>query len=190
MFPGRFRPGLGHCVREVMQQAGVAVDSPLTWLGEQVRANDGALRGTHGDDRGKLLVVGRRDPPVAANGGPGLLSGGRGPLTLAFAGELAVGVILDGVAPGGIPDVKRHEKAVAAVRSGRADARLEDDPEVVAVVPFSHDLPAEELSQYLTTLGHQGVTTVAAVAVEPEGLPIGDDRVLSLIEKLSAAADG
>lgn len=45
MFPGRFRPGLGHGVHEWMQQAGVAVESPLTLLREQVEAVTALLSG-------------------------------------------------------------------------------------------------------------------------------------------------
>lgn len=189
MFPGRFRPGLGHGVREWMRQAGVAVESPLTLLGEQVRAVTELLAGGTVTTEGRYVSlddVTLRWPPAQV---PGVLVGGRGPRTLALAGELAAGVILDDVAPGGVPDVERLEETVSAVGTARADAGREGDPEIVAIVPFAHDIAAEELSQHLATLGDHGVTTVAAVAVTPGGPPVGDDRILSLIQKLIAAGD-
>lgn len=189
MFPGRFRPGLGHGVSEWMAQAGVAPASPLTLLREHVTAITALLDGRTVTGDGmyvSLTDVTLRWPPAQV---PGLLVGGRGPRTLALAGELAAGVILDDVAPGGEPDVERLQQAVGAVRTARSDADRDGEPDVVAIVPVHLGTSAAQLHDRLATLGRHGVTTVAAVAVEPDGPPVGDDRILTLIGRLGRLDD-
>lgn len=95
MFPGRVQLAIGHGVQRWMHQAGTAVPSPLTLLREYVTALRGLLAGRpvsmSGDyvqlDAVRLEFV--PDVPVP------VLIGGAGPKTLALAGELADGVLLD-----------------------------------------------------------------------------------------------
>ncbi len=114
LFPGRLLPGVGHGVQSWMGQIGARVASPLTLMREYVPALRGLLSGE------KVTVSGRyvslenvtlgwppAEPPV-------LYAAAEGPKTLALAGELAEGVVLD----------SRHTpaeiaSAVEAVRAGR-----------------------------------------------------------------------
>lgn len=95
MFPGRVQVALGHGVQDWMRQAGVAVASPLTCLSEHVTALRGLLAGqtvtVAGDyvrlDGVQLEFVPEQPVPV--------LIGGTGQKTLALAGAIADGVLLD-----------------------------------------------------------------------------------------------
>jgi alkanesulfonate monooxygenase SsuD/methylene tetrahydromethanopterin reductase-like flavin-dependent oxidoreductase (luciferase family) len=95
MFPGRLRVGIGHGVQDWMRQAGAAVASPLTLMREYVTALSELLAGR------SLTVDGRyvRLADVRLDWAPQqrvpVLIGGAGPKTLALAGEIADGVILD-----------------------------------------------------------------------------------------------
>lgn len=113
MFPGRFLPGLGHGVQDWMAQIGARVASPLTLLREQLSAIGPLLQGEEVTTSGRYVTLDRvqlRFPPAVV---PPLLVGGRGPKTLAVAGALADGVILDDAAPGG------QGRCDAGDRSGR-----------------------------------------------------------------------
>jgi alkanesulfonate monooxygenase SsuD/methylene tetrahydromethanopterin reductase-like flavin-dependent oxidoreductase (luciferase family) len=95
MFPGRLRVGIGHGVQDWMRQAGAAVASPLTLLREYVTALGDLLAGRSVtvDGRYVRLADVRLDwPPQQPIP---VLIGGAGPKTLALAGEIADGVILD-----------------------------------------------------------------------------------------------
>jgi alkanesulfonate monooxygenase SsuD/methylene tetrahydromethanopterin reductase-like flavin-dependent oxidoreductase (luciferase family) len=147
LFPGRFVLGVGHGVQEWMHQVGAGVSSPMTLLREHVTAVRDLLAGRTVDVAGRyvrLQDVALDWPPAQP---PELLVAGRGPKTVALAGELGDGVILDG--EGTLDDVRRargliDEARAAAGRDGRArlvayaplDARLPDlrarIPELVA----------------------------------------------------------
>jgi alkanesulfonate monooxygenase SsuD/methylene tetrahydromethanopterin reductase-like flavin-dependent oxidoreductase (luciferase family) len=95
MFPGRLRVGIGHGVQDWMRQAGAAVASPLTLMREYVTALRDLLAGrsvTVGGRYVRLADVRLDWPPQQR---VPVLIGGTGPKTLAIAGELADGVILD-----------------------------------------------------------------------------------------------
>ncbi len=95
MFPGRVQVGIGHGVQDWMRQAGVAVASPLTSLREYVTALRALLAGqtlTVAGDYVRLDGVRLDRIPEAA---VPVLIGGTGPKTLALAGEIADGVLLD-----------------------------------------------------------------------------------------------
>src|SRR5690606_23148765 len=115
MFPGRFLPGLGHGVLEWMGQAGVRVDSPITLLREHLEAIAALLRGEEVSSNGRYVSLDRvrlSFPPEVV---PPLFVGGRGPKTLALAGALADGVVLDEIAPEGRPDTARVQDVASHV---------------------------------------------------------------------------
>jgi len=103
LLPGRILVGAGHGVARWMQQTGTLPASPMTLLREWVTAIRALLRGdevTAGGTYVRLDGV-RLDWPPASP--PPLLLGARGPKTLALAGELTDGVILDaGLTPDGV----------------------------------------------------------------------------------------
>jgi alkanesulfonate monooxygenase SsuD/methylene tetrahydromethanopterin reductase-like flavin-dependent oxidoreductase (luciferase family) len=123
MFPGRFRPGLGHGVLEWMEQVGARVPSPMTLLREYITAVRDLLHGRTVDVDGRYVRL--RDvtldwPPAEV---PPLLVGGRGPKTVRLAGEVSDGVILDA---GGTLDQARDVFATTA--EGRAAAGRTGEP--------------------------------------------------------------
>ncbi|GAA1940689.1 LLM class flavin-dependent oxidoreductase [Microbacterium aoyamense] len=94
-FPGRFLPGLGHGVQSWMAQAGVKVASPLTLMREYVPSVRSLLRGESVSLDGRYVhlddVQLAWPPPVSAR----VYAAAEGPKTLALAGEVADGVVLD-----------------------------------------------------------------------------------------------
>jgi 5,10-methylenetetrahydromethanopterin reductase len=105
LFPGRFAPAAGHGVTRWMDQVGVLVESPMTLLREWVTAARGLLHGKTVTANGvyvRLADVALDWPPSAV---PPVLVGGRGPKTLALAGKIADGLVLDaGLSPEGVRD--------------------------------------------------------------------------------------
>ena len=103
LFPGRFVPAVGHGVLPWMEQVGARAPSPMTLLREWVTATRSLLRGdvvTVGGQYVRLSDVALDWPPATV---PPLLVGARGPKTLALAGELADGLVLDaGISPQGV----------------------------------------------------------------------------------------
>ena len=95
IFPGRIRVGIGHGVQDWMRQTGAAVASPLTLMREYVTALSDLLAGRSVtvDGRYVRLANVRLDWPPQQR--VPVLIGGTGLKTLALAGELADGVILD-----------------------------------------------------------------------------------------------
>jgi alkanesulfonate monooxygenase SsuD/methylene tetrahydromethanopterin reductase-like flavin-dependent oxidoreductase (luciferase family) len=114
LFPGRFVPAAGHGVLVWMDQVGARAASPMTLLREWVTAARSLLRGETVTVRGeyvRLSDVTLDWPPTAV---PPLLVGARGPRTLALAGEIADGLVLD--AAGISPDAVRRAVSTAAAR--------------------------------------------------------------------------
>jgi len=114
LFPGRFVPALGHGVQAWMGQVGARAASPMGLLREWVTAVRFLLRGETVTVAGSYVSLDRValdwPPPAAVP----ILIGGRGPKTLALAGELADGLVLDaGTSPG---TVRRAMAQAAAVR--------------------------------------------------------------------------
>ncbi len=132
LFPGRFVPAAGHGVQDWMEQVGGRADSPMTLLREWVTAVRSLLHGETVTTSGayvRLDAVALDWPPAVV---PPLLVGARGPRTLALAGEVADGVVLDA---GNTPDAvrslvaqtaaqRRHE-VVVYVPAGRSRAPIE-----------------------------------------------------------------
>jgi alkanesulfonate monooxygenase SsuD/methylene tetrahydromethanopterin reductase-like flavin-dependent oxidoreductase (luciferase family) len=114
LFPGRFVPAVGHGVLAWMEQVGERVRSPMTLLREWVTAARALLHGETVTARGEYIHLDQVTldwPPVTP---PPVLVGARGPKTLALAGELADGLVLDaGISADG---VQRAVARAAAVR--------------------------------------------------------------------------
>jgi alkanesulfonate monooxygenase SsuD/methylene tetrahydromethanopterin reductase-like flavin-dependent oxidoreductase (luciferase family) len=158
MFPGRFRPGLGHGNLEWMEQVGARVESPMTLLREYTTAVRDLLHGRTVDVEGRYVRL--RDvtldwPPGSP---PPLLVGGRGPKTVRLAGEVADGVILDA---GFTLDETRA--VFAATAEGRAAAGRTGEPfdnvVFVELDPAAADLPAR-MDESMATLSEIGAHTV------------------------------
>jgi alkanesulfonate monooxygenase SsuD/methylene tetrahydromethanopterin reductase-like flavin-dependent oxidoreductase (luciferase family) len=95
LFPERFIPAVGHGVLPWMEQVGARAPSPMTLLREWVTATRSLLSGETVTVSGQYVRLNRVAldwPPAAV---PPLLVGARGPKTLALAGELADGLVLD-----------------------------------------------------------------------------------------------
>ncbi len=158
MFPGRFRPGLGHGVLEWMEQVGARVPSPMTLLREYTTAVRDLLHGRTVDVEGRYVRL--RDvtldwPPASP---PPLLLGGRGPKTVGLAGEAADGVILDSVLT-----LDQVREGVANAAAGRAEAGRTDEP-FDTIVFVEHDTAARDLvtriDESIATLAELGVDTI------------------------------
>ena len=110
LFPGRFVPAFGHGVQAWMAQVGAAAASPLGLMREWVTAVRALLAGDTVTVAGRYVTLDRValdwPPPAPVP----VLIGGRGPKTLALAGELADGLVLDA---GTTPDTVRRALAAA-----------------------------------------------------------------------------
>jgi alkanesulfonate monooxygenase SsuD/methylene tetrahydromethanopterin reductase-like flavin-dependent oxidoreductase (luciferase family) len=124
LFPDRFVPAAGHGVPRWMTQVGAGAASPMTLLAEWVSATRALLNAETVTVDGvyvRLDEVSLDWPPISV---PPLLVGARGPKTLALAGEIADGLVLDaGLSPDGV------RAAVAAAAAARRQ-------EVVVYLPF------------------------------------------------------
>jgi alkanesulfonate monooxygenase SsuD/methylene tetrahydromethanopterin reductase-like flavin-dependent oxidoreductase (luciferase family) len=143
MFPGRLLPGVGHGVQSWMQQVGARPASPLSLLREYVPALRALLAGERVSVEGRYVTL--RDvgldwpPPVP----PSVYAAAEGPKTLALAGEVADGVVLDSG-----HTVAELSLAVERVREGRAAAGRTGAPRVVAyvVTAFGDDAAARAVA--------------------------------------------
>jgi 5,10-methylenetetrahydromethanopterin reductase len=189
LFPGRFVPAAGHGVLPWMEQVGARADSPMTLLREWVTAVRSLLHGETLTVSGKYVNL----TGVALDWPPPLLAGARGPKTLALAGELADGLVLDA---GITPDHVRRAVATAAARrphevvvyvpcgaapgsAERLQAELGESPE-----PFSARAavgsPAD-VAGTVRAFGQAGATTVVLQ-------PSLDDPDVAATLALAAAA--
>ena len=152
MFPGRLTVALGHGVQDWMRQVGAAVDSPMALLREHTSAVRSLLAGETVDVRGRYVSLDRvaLDWPPARP--PTLLVGARGPKTIALAGELTDGVLLDSVTD---PDVVR-----------RARALVGDDALVYAYTPIDRALDAPAILGRVAELEAAGADTVIVQGTE------------------------
>ena len=111
LFPGRFVPALGHGVQDWMAQVGARAASPMGLLREWTTAVRSLLGGETVTVAGSYVNLDRVAldwPPTTA---VPVLLGARGPRTLALAGELADGLVLDSRHS---PDTVRRAIAQAA----------------------------------------------------------------------------
>jgi alkanesulfonate monooxygenase SsuD/methylene tetrahydromethanopterin reductase-like flavin-dependent oxidoreductase (luciferase family) len=130
-FPGRFVPVLGHGVQPWMRQVGAAVESPLTLLREHADAVRALLHGETVTVSGRYVSLDEvaLDWPPATP--PPLLLGARGPKSVALAGEVADGVLLDSVADAAA--VRRAREAVGPDREVRVFAEVSPGTDPAAV---------------------------------------------------------
>jgi alkanesulfonate monooxygenase SsuD/methylene tetrahydromethanopterin reductase-like flavin-dependent oxidoreductase (luciferase family) len=154
LFPGRFTPAVGHGVLTWMEQVGARAASPMGLLRESVTATRALLHGetvTVAGDYVRLDRVALDWPPIDV---PPVLVGARGHKTLALAGELADGIVLDAeVTPGGIsPD---------AVRDAIATSAASRPQQVVVYVPITAADPVAEVARTIRAYADAGATTVA-----------------------------
>ena len=145
-FPGRFTVALGHGVQDWMRQVGAAVDSPLTLLREHTAAVRALLAGETVTVSGRYVSLDQvaLDWPPATP--PRLLIGGRGPKTVALAGEVADGVLLDSVTD---PDVVRRARELVGPAA-----------HVAAYTPIEPTLGADAVQDWIAELEHAGVDSV------------------------------
>jgi alkanesulfonate monooxygenase SsuD/methylene tetrahydromethanopterin reductase-like flavin-dependent oxidoreductase (luciferase family) len=193
LFPGRFVPAVGHGVLPWMQQVGARVPSPMTLLREWVTATRSLLRGdavTVSGQYVRLDHVALDWPPATI---PPLLVGARGPKTLALAGEVADGLVLDaGISFDGVRQAvdraaarRPHEVVVNVLCGGgpgsteRIQAELAEsaDPLSARVATGS----PEEVADTLRSFARAGATTVVLQ-------PTADDPDVAATIRLASAA--
>ena len=149
LFPDRLTVALGHGIQDWMAQVGAAVDSPMTLLREHTVAVRSLLAGETVDVSGRyvsLASVALDWPPVVP---PTLLIGARGPKSVALAGEVSDGVLLDSVTD---PDVVRRARALV----GR-DAQ---------VAVYTEVADPTGVQDWIAELGEAGADTVILQATE------------------------
>jgi alkanesulfonate monooxygenase SsuD/methylene tetrahydromethanopterin reductase-like flavin-dependent oxidoreductase (luciferase family) len=150
LFPGRFVPAVGHGILSWMDQVGARAASPMGLLREAVTATRALLHGetvTISGDYVRLDGVALDWPPADV---PPLLVGARGPKTLALAGELADGIVLD--ADVGSPD---------GVRAAIAASAAKRPQQVVVYVPIAAGDAAADVARSIAEYADAGATTIA-----------------------------
>ncbi|MFC7404967.1 LLM class flavin-dependent oxidoreductase [Georgenia alba] len=166
LFPGRFVPGLGHGVLDWMGQVGARAASPMTLLREHTAAVQDLLAGRSVDVAGRYVTLAdvRLDWPPAEP--PELLVGARGPKTVALAGELADGVVLDISELAKVREVRGQldDARAAAGRDGRARLVVNEG---VEVRQDRSSLP-ERIADRVGALHEAGADTVALVSADDD----------------------
>lgn len=157
MFPGRLMPGVGHGVLPWMGQIGARVASPLTLMREYVPALRALLAGDEVTVAGRYVTLDRVRldwPPITP---PRVYAAAEGPKTLALAGEVAEGTVLD----------MRHtvDEVAAAVNAVRGPGR---SPHVVAyiVAAFGADAASRAVGFYGDDAPADAIDRVIAGPVE------------------------
>jgi alkanesulfonate monooxygenase SsuD/methylene tetrahydromethanopterin reductase-like flavin-dependent oxidoreductase (luciferase family) len=159
LFPDRLTRVLGHGVQDWMAQVGAAVESPVTLLREHTVAVRDLLAGQTVDVSGRyvrLEKVALDWPPTTP---PTLLIGARGPKSVALAGEVSDGVLLDSVIDPVV--VRRARELVGPDRQIAVYTEITD----VAAVP-----------DWVAELAEAGADTVILQATErdPDPRPLID----------------
>ena len=160
LFPGRFTVVLGHGIQDWMRQVGAAVDSPMTMLREHTSAVRALLAGEEVTVSGRYVALDhvRLDWPPASP--PRLLIGARGPKTIALAGEVCDGVLLDTVTD---PDVVRRARQLVGPGS-----------QVALYTPVEPSLASTVVQDWIAELEHAGADTVILQGTQdhPDHLPL------------------
>jgi alkanesulfonate monooxygenase SsuD/methylene tetrahydromethanopterin reductase-like flavin-dependent oxidoreductase (luciferase family) len=159
MFPGRLTVALGHGIQEWMHQVGAAVDSPMTLLREHTDAIRALLAGETVDVRGRYVSLDRvtLDWPPAEP--PTLLLGARGPKSIALAGEISDGVLLDTITD---PDVVRRARELVGAAK------------IYAYTPIEPGRTREDIEAWVAVLQEAGADTVILQGTQeqPGHLPL------------------
>ncbi len=145
LFPDRLTVALGHGVQDWMRQVGAAVDSPMTLLREHTSAVRALLAGETVDVRGRYVSLDKVTLDWPPPSPPTLLIGARGPKTVALAGEVSDGVLLDTVTD--LDVVRRARETVG-------------DKLVVAYTPIEPGLPAGAVRDWVAELVSAGADSV------------------------------
>jgi alkanesulfonate monooxygenase SsuD/methylene tetrahydromethanopterin reductase-like flavin-dependent oxidoreductase (luciferase family) len=157
LFPGRITIGVGHGVQGWMGQVGARAASPLTLLGEYLRALRGLLDGERLTVDGryvKLEDVALGWPPAAA---PPLFAAATGPRTLQLSGRYADGTILDSATT--TPDKLREARRLldaAGAAAGRARPHQ--------IVLYLLTVTGPDAARRLAAMGRDGTAAVAGGA--------------------------
>ncbi len=194
LFPGRFVPAAGHGVLAWMDQVGARAASPVTLLREWVTATRSLLHGqtvTVTGEYVRLRDVALDWPPATV---PPLLVGARGPKTLALAGEIADGLVLDaGITPDGVRQAvataaaaRPHEVVVYLLcgagpgASERIEAELSASTRPASDAAAAVGSPAD-VARAIVSFARAGATTVVLQ-------PTGDDPDVAATVRLAGAA--
>src|SRR6266516_6313267 len=193
LFPGRLIPAAGHGVLPWMDQVGARAGSPMTLLREWASATRSLLNGqtvTVSGQYVRLDHVALGWPPSAV---PPLLIGARGPKTLALAGEIADGLVLDaGISPAGVrravataAAARPHEVIVYVLCGAGQGARERIEAELTESAEPLSDRAAvgspAEIAHTIRLYARAGATTVVLQ-------PTGDAPDVAETIKLAAAA--
>ena len=159
VFPHRLTMVLGHGVQDWMRQVGAAVESPVTLLREHTVAVRALLAGETVSASGRYVSldgVALDWPPATPTT---LLVGARGPKSVALAGEVADGVLLDTVTDPAV--VRRARELVGPDRKVAVYTEITD----VAVV-----------ADWVAELAEAGADSVILQATEgaPDPPPLID----------------
>ncbi len=157
LFPGRFVPAVGHGVLDWMAQVGARAASPMTLLREHADAVRRLLHGETVSVTGRYVrldAVTLDRPPQQV---PPLIVGARGPKTVALAGEVGDGVLLDAwlVTPAYVAS-EAARVAEAAQAAGRPA------PQVIAFAEIEPNIPAlgDRARDMIDELAAAGATSV------------------------------
>lgn len=160
LFPGRFRPGVGHGVLDWMGQVGARAASPMTLLREYTVALRALLHGETVTTAGRYVTltdVALDWPPPTA---PPVYIGAVGPRTLSLAGELGDGVILTGdTTPAQV------REAAGPLQAGRRDGNRTGAGDVVVFVDVPGRPSAPEVAAQIAEHADAGATHVALRSV-------------------------
>jgi len=193
LFPGRFVPAAGHGVLAWMNQVGAGAASPMTLLREWVTATRALLHGqtvTVSGQYVRLQDVALDWPPAAV---PPLLVGARGPKTIALAGEIADGLVLDaGITPDGVRQAvataaapRPHEVVVYLPCGAGPGARERIEAELASSSRPGAGAaavgPAADVAAAIGSFARAGATTVVLQ-------PAGDDPDVAATIRLAGAA--
>jgi alkanesulfonate monooxygenase SsuD/methylene tetrahydromethanopterin reductase-like flavin-dependent oxidoreductase (luciferase family) len=195
LFPNRFAPAVGHGVLSWMEQVGARAASPMTLLREWTQATRALLHGetvTTSGEYVRLDGVALDWPPDAV---PPLLVGARGPRTLALAGEVADGIVLDaGISA---DDVRRSVEQAGAARAHEVvvyvpagvgdDARARIDTEQERFGRPAPDVAVgtpDDVAQVVARYAEVGANTVV---FQPTAHEADIDGVIALASDVRAA---
>ena len=203
LFPGRFVPAAGHGVLPWMDQVGASVASPMTLLREWVTAVRSLLHGetvTVSGQHVRLSQVALDWPPPVV---PPLLVGARGPRTVALAGKIADGLVLDAGAVS-LEAIRRavetagarraHEVVVYVAFAAGEHARERIEAEIPASsAPLSEraafGAPAD-VARSIRSLADAGATTVVLQPTGSDPDPVSAVRLAGEARTLLRAAGG
>ena len=145
LFPARLTVALGHGVQAWMRQVGAAVDSPMTLLREHTTAVRALLAGETVTVSGRYVQLDQVALDWPPSSPPTLLIGARGPKTVALAGEVSDGVLLDTVTE---PDVVRRAR------------ELVGDKHIAVYTPIEPSLAASAIQDWIAELVEAGADSV------------------------------